>query len=278
VPDSPLGRRLEGVLFDLDDVLVPFHTPATWQWAWRPQGPVLSERRLRGALHRSLRRWDKRRWQGLTGALPPADLSTLEEHLVATLEEVAGRTLPAEESAAVARRLLHPTGAVELYADVAPALRRLRAAGTKLAVATPLPPESATWLLHRIGASDLELAISGASPGPGLPHRGAFRAAVERLGVPVESVAYVGDLLWSDVRAAHRAGLSSVLLDRSDTWPHVEAGRLRSLEGLEEAFAAGGGVAEDRTEVPPPGPVASNDDRANVYRAGPSARPVDGDP
>ncbi|HEY1198566.1 MAG TPA: hypothetical protein VGG32_07560, partial [Thermoplasmata archaeon] len=65
-------HEVDAVLLDLDDVLVPFQTPAAWQWAWRPQGPVLGERRVKAAVRRALKAWDRRRWQGLTGKAPPA--------------------------------------------------------------------------------------------------------------------------------------------------------------------------------------------------------------
>ncbi len=271
------GRVLGGVLFDLDDVLVPFHTPAAWQWAWHPQGPLVPERKMRSVLRRSLKLWDRRRWQGLTGALPPADVTALEGHLGTTLGEIAGHALPSEETAAVVRRLLHPTGEVERYPDVMPALQRLRAVGLKLGVATPLPRESASWLLRRVGAGDLEIAGAGDPPGPGVPDKAAFRSAAEHLGVPAKELVYVGDLLWSDVRAAHRAGLVGILLDRTETWPHAQSGRIRTLDELERALAS----LEEPSVPAGPGPSepqapAPDVDPPNVYTAGPGARPVDG--
>ncbi|MGA7862230.1 MAG: hypothetical protein WCB19_10320, partial [Thermoplasmata archaeon] len=64
---------LRAVLWDFDDTLVPVHTIERWQWAWKPQGPRLNERHVRASIREGLRRWDRRRWQGLVGDLPPAD-------------------------------------------------------------------------------------------------------------------------------------------------------------------------------------------------------------
>ncbi|HYB79838.1 MAG TPA: HAD family hydrolase [Thermoplasmata archaeon] len=238
------AREVEAVLFDLDDVLVPFQTPAAWQWAWRPQGPVLGERRVKAAVRRALKTWDRRRWQGLTGKAPPADLAALRAYIVDSLVNVAGHTLPAAETEAVVRRFLHPAGEVERYADVAPTLERLRAAGAKVGVVTPLPVESARWLLHRCGLPESLLLGTGEGPRPCVPDRSAFRSAAEALGAPIDRVAYVGDLFWSDVRAAARAGLPAVLLDRRDAWPKVLTGRLTSLDQLESTLSAGGSPAE----------------------------------
>jgi HAD superfamily hydrolase (TIGR01549 family) len=240
----PFGASsVDAVLFDLDDVLAPFLTPAAWQWAWHPQGPILGERRVRAAVRRSLKAWDRRRWHGLTGKEPPADLAALQLHLRATLLAVAGRTLPEPEIEAVVRRLLHPAGEVERYPDVLPALARLSQASVKVGVLTPLPRESAVWLLKRAGVDPSVPLVAGEGPNPP-PDRAAFRAVADALGTPVERVAFVGDLFWSDVRAAARAGPPSVLLDRHDGWPKVQTGRILTLEGLEAALAAGGSPAE----------------------------------
>lgn len=235
----PYGaREIDAILFDLDDVLVPFQTPAAWQWAWKPQGPVLGERRVRSAVRRSLKAWDRRRWAGLTGRAPAADAAALTAHLRETLAAIAGHPVP--EADAVVRRFLHPAGEAERYADVVPLLDRLRAANVRAAVLTPLPSESARWLLRRNQLPESLLLTSGDPPGPVPPDREAFRAAADAIHLPVDRVAFVGDLFWSDVRAAARAGLASILLDRRDAWPNVLIGRTLHLGSLEDALAAGG--------------------------------------
>ncbi len=230
---------VEAVLFDLDDVLVPFHTPRAWQWAWKPQGPLLGERRVRSAVRRSLKAWDHRRWLGVTGKGPAPDLAALTEHLGATLATIAGHPLPPDETAAVVRRMLRPAGEVERYPDVGPLLERLRAQSVKVGVVTPLPAESAIWLLKRGGFSPALLVGSGDGPTPPVPDRAAFRAATAALGPEPRTTAFVGDLFWSDVRAAARAGLVPVLLDRHDAWPNVQGGRVPTLGEFEAALAAG---------------------------------------
>ena len=237
-------HEVDAVLFDLDDVLIPFQTPAAWQWAWKPQGPVLGERRVKAAVRRALKAWDRRRWQGLTGKAPPADREALRAHLANTLATIAGHSLPPAETEAVVRRFLKPAGEVERYPDVPRALDRLRSRAVRFGTVTPLPAEAARWLLHRCGLPETLLLSSGDGPGPSVPDRSAFRAAAESLGTSVERVAYVGDLFWSDVRAAARAGLPSVLLDRRDAWPKVQTGRLTTLDDLEATLRAGGSPPE----------------------------------
>jgi HAD superfamily hydrolase (TIGR01549 family) len=239
VPLSFGERPVEAVLFDLDDVLVPFQTVHAWQWAWRPQGPLLGNRRVTAAIRTRLKAWDKRRWQGLTGQAPAADVGALREHLAATLDAIAGHAVAPEESAAVVRRFLRPASEAERFADAAPTLEKLRALEVKVGILTHLPAESATWLLRRAGLPDGLLLGAGDAGAPTIPDAAAFRAAADRLGASPGRTVFVGDLLWSDVRAAHRAGLLPILLDRHDAWPNVQADRTADLASLEATLRAG---------------------------------------
>ena len=175
---TPLGVT-EAVLFDLDDVLVPFQTPRAWQWAWRPQGPILGERHVRAMIRRSLRNWDRRRWHGAIGKEPPTDLPALRAHLAETLWAISGHPLPAEETEAVVRRFLRPQEEIERYPDVPGALERLRARGIAVGVVTPLPLESARWIVRRGGIPETLLLRTGDDPGPSVPAAAAFGATVE---------------------------------------------------------------------------------------------------
>ncbi len=248
----------EAVLLDLDDVLVPFHTTHAWQWAWHPQGPALGERKVTAALRRSLHAWDRRRWEGVAGRAPPCDLDALKAHLATTLHAIAGRALPPEETDAVVRRVLRPAGEIERFSDVAPFLARLGAAGIRVGVVTPLPADSARWLVRRIGLPEAIVVASDDGSARPLPDRDAFRAAVARVGAAPATTVFVGDLYWSDVRAAHRAGLTAVLLDRRDFAPQVEGARRTTLEGFTPTVAASGdpGPAEPEgsaSATPAPG-------------------------
>ncbi len=256
MPLSFGDRAVEAVVFDLDDVLVPFQTVHAWQWAWRPQGPVLGERRATAAIRTRLRAWDRRRWQGLTGQAPPADLEALREHLSETLRTIAGHALPPEETAAVVRRFLKPASEIERYPDAAATLAALARDGAKVGVLTYLPSETARWLLKRAGIDESLLLGTGDSSGPVVPDGAAFRAAVQKLDVPASRTVFVGDLLWSDVRAANRAGLLPILLDRHDAWPNVQADRAASLSAVGPLLRSGASSppAASAPSPPPPAP------------------------
>ncbi|MFZ0891756.1 MAG: HAD family hydrolase [Thermoplasmata archaeon] len=231
--------EFRGFLFDLDDTIVPTQTLSAWQWAWRPRGPALSERHALAALRRAQHHWDRRRWRGLVGAEPAVDLEAYRQHLRETLWAIAGHPLPGLETEAVVTRFLKPMGDVERYDDALPAVERLRSAGVTVGIITPLPRESARWMLHRAQLPEELLVLAGDDASATcLPAASAFRLALDRIQVTASESAFVGDLFWSDVRAATRLGISAVLLDRNGTWPKVGGRRIRGLAGLESNLAA----------------------------------------
>ncbi len=241
---------IEAILVDLDDTLVPWQTVAHWQWAWRPQGPVLSERHVKSAVRRSLHAWDRRRWRGLVGAESPATVRTLREHLNQTFWAVAGHPLAEEESERVVSRFLRPTGEIERYEDVPGFLARLDERSVKLGVLTPLPREAARWSLKRLGLRDSLLAVAGDDAEcPPPPAAEAFRRALSFLDAKRAATLYLGDLFWSDVRAAARAGIVSVLVDRANASRKALTHRVAGLENLENAFSP---VLEEESRPHPP--------------------------
>jgi FMN phosphatase YigB (HAD superfamily) len=229
----------QAVLLDLDDTLVPWQTLTHWQWAWKPRGPVLAERHAHAAIKRCVHAWDRRRWAGLVGEQPATDLASYRDFLRSTLESVAGHPLPAAESEAVVERFLHPAHEFERFADAEACVRSLQAGSRQVGVVTYLPQEVARTMLHRAGLSESLLVLSDADgPELSLPKAAGFRAAAKRLGAKPSQTVFVGDLFWSDVRAAGRTGMRSLLLDRQDASSRVTAARIRSLSELPGWVAA----------------------------------------
>ena len=255
---SALSGGVRAVLFDLDDTLVPWQTVAHWQWAWRPMGPVLSERRTVAAIHRSVHEWDRRRWHSVVGTAPPADAVAYRAYITASLAEVAGHALPAAETEAVVGRFLKPAGGVETFVDVAPALKEVEALGLTIGVTSTMSEAAARHVLQRTGLGRLTLLASADAPPPVLPAVPAYRALAKGLGLKPAEVLFVGDLFWSDVRAAARAGLETALLDRHDWAARALAPRLRSLAELGERLRhPPAPVPEPPSEGPDGGPGAA---------------------
>ncbi len=227
---TPAGET-RAVLFDLDETIVPVSTRARWQWAWKPNGPLLPERHVTSALRRSIHAWDRRRWRGLVGAEPPVAWRDYRAQLGRTLLAVADRPLPEAEVQAVLDRVLGPAAPMELFPDVPGALGELKRRGVPFLLLSAVPPESAFGLVKRAGLDPGTLLLGG-SADPCPPDRKAFRAAGARLGLRPSEILFVGDLYWSDVRAAARAGLRSVLLDRDERAGPASGERMRSLGEL----------------------------------------------
>ncbi|MCI4361570.1 MAG: HAD family hydrolase [Thermoplasmata archaeon] len=252
MPEPPDGAD-PLVLFDLDDTLAPFQTLAHWQWAWKPQGPLLSERHAKAAIRKSVRAWDRRRWQGLVGAEPPVGAADFRLHLHDTLLAVAGRPLGDYEVASVVDRFLRPSPHSETFDDVPGIGHWLKDHGVAFGVLTPFPEPVARAFLARTGLPpDVPLLADPGSPeAPRLPAAAAFRAARTSLASKTTRVFYVGDLYWSDVRAAARAGMESVLLDRTDAFEGLGGTRIRSLTELPKLLEAAPPSAPPETGAPP---------------------------
>jgi putative hydrolase of the HAD superfamily len=221
---------LRAVLWDFDDTLIPVHTLERWQWAWKPQGPRLNERHVRASIREGLRRWDRRRWQGLVGDAPPADDAAYHDALRDMLYAIAGRTLPDAETEAVIARFPKYPGPIEPFADVRPCLEALHSRGLKMAVLVGHSGTRARELLSQLHLLAVLPQVFGeTAEEPRTPAAGAFKSTCAKLEVEGEEAAFVGDLFWSDVRAAGRAGLRGILVDRLDWWSRVEAARIPSL-------------------------------------------------
>ena len=109
--------------------------------------------------------------------------------------------------------------AFQAYADAAPAVRRLAAAGMKLAVIANWDV-SLTDVLRRLGlAEPFDVIVTAAAVGASKPAPEPFRVALDHLGVDAARCVHVGDDPVTDVAGARGAGLSAVLVDRTGRAP-----------------------------------------------------------
>src|SRR4051812_30539818 len=124
--------------------------------------------------------------------------------------------------------------------DVVPALEALRARGLRLVVVSNA---NGTLLAHM---DRLELTrrfdcvLDSADEGVEKPDPRFFEIALARSGAAKATTIHVGDLYYIDVTGARSAGLRGVLLDEADLRPDADCPRVRSLDELVLAIAAGG--------------------------------------
>jgi uncharacterized protein len=121
---------------------------------------------------------------------------------------------------------LVPWRGVEIPADVADWVRRMRAASLRLCIVSNT---------HRPGrlrqlAAAFEIPYV---PGSTKPRRRGFLQAAEMMGVTVDECAVVGDQVMTDIWGGNRCGMLTVLVDRLSDREFVGTRWInRSLEAL----------------------------------------------
>ena len=134
-------------------------------------------------------------------------------HAMAALEmtaDQAGVTLADDDTQSVAAQLRQ----LPAYPEVPGALRRLGAAGLRLAALTNSTEEVAQAQLAHAGLLDLfELVLSADTVGRLKPAPEPYRMAAERLGVAVGEVCLIAAHAW-DVAGAARAGCVTAFVAR----------------------------------------------------------------
>jgi putative hydrolase of the HAD superfamily len=118
----------------------------------------------------------------------------------------------------------------QAYADAAPAIERLAAAGLRLAVIANWDISLPEVLARLRLAEHFSAIVTAAEVGVAKPDPRPFQVALERLGVEPEQCLHVGDDAETDIAGAAAAGVAAVLLDRSGG----TAGSLVDLSGLPE--------------------------------------------
>ncbi len=130
----------------------------------------------------------------------------------------------------------------DLYPDVLPTLRRLRAANLLIGLAGNQPADAEAEILA-LGLA-VDFVASSARWGVAKPDPAFFQRIVVESGVAPNQIAYVGDRLDNDVLPAVASGMIGVFVRRGP-WGVIHAGwpeaaraslRLENLEELPEAL------------------------------------------
>lgn len=152
--------------------------------------------------------------------------------------------------------LQHYEAAWRAFDDVVPCLTSLR--HVRLAVLSNGDQAQQEDKLRRTGlARFFEVVIASSSLGAAKPDPEAFALACERLAVAPASVAYVGDRLDVDARAATAAGLRGVWLDRRALGSGEHEPTISSLADLAGVLGRGPAAAAElsrRVRGGPAGP------------------------
>ena len=132
---------------------------------------------------------------------------------------------------ATARRAMLAALEFAPYPDVAPALRALREAGSRLVIASNWDCSLPVWLAP-LGLLELvDGVVTSADVGAAKPDPALFHRALKLAGVPATDAVHVGDSVENDVEGARAAGIRALILVRQGDPPAgVEA--VRSLAEL----------------------------------------------
>jgi putative hydrolase of the HAD superfamily len=119
---------------------------------------------------------------------------------------------------------------VQFYADVRPALTRLRTRYRLFAVS------NGNADLARCGIAELfDGHITASGAGAAKPDARIFAALIDKAGVEAAQVLHIGDDPLADVVGATRAGMQAVWINRdAKRWPEGFAHPLRTISTLEE--------------------------------------------
>ena len=146
----------------------------------------------------------------VTGDNPAfADLGRASFHAL-----VAGRSDPPADPASAAEHVIRGFMSLPLHPDVAPGLRALADAGTRLVTLSVGSAAVAEGLLRRGGLEDVvERVLSCADAPAWKPAESAYRWALDTCGVEAADAMMVAVHPW-DLHGAGRAGMRTAFVDR----------------------------------------------------------------
>jgi putative hydrolase of the HAD superfamily len=199
--------KIRAVLFDLGGTLVDYHDYAHWTELAHRCLVGVEEERLAHAFHDVERETDTR------------DRVSYTEFWRLVLSRASDREVPA----ATAQRFLALTreepGFFRLYSDSRRCLDALRSEGRRLAVVSNSSSEAhVRGILHSTGILPFfERVVSSGTEGVEKPDPEIFHRALRRMELTPSDALYVGNLAFTDARAAEAAGLHSVWLNRAGT-------------------------------------------------------------
>ena len=223
------GMDIQAVLFDLDFTLAkpgPDLGPEGYQRLGRRFGLELDPSLYKDA-----------RAKAVEGLHKHPDFRHDEEIWVAFTERIirgmGGSADRAYEAAVEMTKAWEHAHNFDLFDDALPVLDHLREHGLKLGLVSNTGRDVDEFLAHH--SIQVDAALSSRVHGKVKPHPTIFQAVLDRLGVPADSAAMVGDSPEDDLEGARALGMRAFLIDREDAYPDADD-RLPDLFALPAAL------------------------------------------
>lgn len=220
---QPLRRPARGLIVDLDDTLY-----ARRQFLQSGFRAVAAHAATAHGIDAALL------LATLTAALDEGDSSRALQRLCAE------HALPQTDVQQLLQVFRDHTPTLAFDDDVAPALRRLRAAGWRIVILTNGLPSVQERKLTALGAAALvdHVVFAEQFAPKGKPAAETFRHALQRLGLPAGRCVCVGDDPVNDIAGARALGLRTIRIVR-----HTAFTPLREADALVRTFEEVPGVA-----------------------------------
>ncbi|MCI4337004.1 MAG: HAD family hydrolase [Thermoplasmata archaeon] len=219
----PGSRSFQCIFFDLGGTLIDFQDPAGWTEAARSVGVELDAEHLAHC-------YEEVDLEADAGPLP----TPATEFWRRVLERSSGTAVSlgvAQEFELLLRRL--PPG-VHLYSDVTRCLRQLASDGRKLGIISN--SSSAESVREYLRGCEIDRyfdwIVSSGTEGVEKPDPAIFLRAIARASTTPARAFHVGDQPNRDARAARRAGMQSVWLNRRGTGFGEDPPEITSLTEL----------------------------------------------
>lgn len=148
---------------------------------------------------------------------PMSEMDTLR-----SIVEEHGLTISDKECHAIALLISRAQSSLSApYDEVADTLAQLHSLGIPMGLIsnTPWIPEAHDEELYRHSFSQyFRFRLYSSGERTWKPHRPIFQKAINLLNLPANEIAYVGDRVIDDVQGAQNAGMTGILIDRSNSF------------------------------------------------------------
>lgn len=214
---------VQAVLFDLGGTLIDNRDIEGWAELARRWEVDVEVSHLAHAYDEVLRDFDR-----------PPPIPPFYSWWAEVLSRASGSRVPDRVGAAFVAAASELPPVAHLYSDTRRCLTDLRRDGKRLGVVSNSRSESrCRELLARAGIDGyFETVVSSGTEGVAKPEPEIFHRAVARMGVPGSAAFFVGDLAFTDAKAANRAGIRSVWLRRDGTGFGTDPPEITSLSEL----------------------------------------------